>query len=176
MKSSWRRLTVVLAMGGAMAASLSAEVPASVDEAAFPNYHVIRPGLAAAGQPSPEGLAQLKALGFKTVINLRTEKEGAKDEEAAVKALGLAYVSVPVTAETLSQADADAVGRVIDDPAAGPVLLHCATANRVGAVWAILRVRQGKTLDEAEAEGRAVGLKSPVLVEAMRKAASAPPR
>ena len=175
MKFSRRRLMSLLAMGGAMTSSLFAEVPASLDEAAFPNYHVIRPGLAAAGQPSPSGMAQLKALGFKTVVNLRTEKEGAKDEEAVVKALGLAYVSVPVTAETLSQEDADAVARVIDDPAAGPVLLHCSTANRVGAVWGLLRVRQGKTLDEAEAEGRAIGLKSPVLVEAMRKVAS-PPR
>jgi uncharacterized protein (TIGR01244 family) len=170
MKSSWALVLVT----GAMTSSLFAQVPASVDEAAFPNYHVIRPGLAAAGQPSPQGMAQLKALGFKTVINLRTEKEGANEEAATVKALGLAYVSVPVTAETLSQADADAVGRVIDDPAAGPVLLHCATANRVGAVWAILRVRQGKSIDEAEAEGRAVGLKSPVLVEAVRKVAAAP--
>jgi len=176
MKGFSRRLAMVLGLGLAMSAALSAEVPATVDESALPNYHVIRPGLAAAGQPSPEGLAQLKALGFKTVINLRTEREGAKDEEAAVKALGLTYVSVPVTAETLSVADADAVGRVIDDPAAGPVLLHCATANRVGAVWAILRVRQGASVDEAEAEGRAIGLKSPVLVEAMRKAASTPPR
>jgi uncharacterized protein (TIGR01244 family) len=163
-----------LAAGGVAAAAAPPEVPTSVDATAFPNYHVIRPDLAAAGQPSAEGLAALKALGFKTVINLRTEQEGAKEEGAVVKAAGLAYVSVPVTAETLNQADADAVSRVLDDPASGPVLLHCASGNRVGAVWALLRVRQGKTLEEAEAEGRAVGLKSPVLVEAMRKAASAP--
>ncbi len=172
--SSSRGALVVLAVGWAMAALASAEVPASVDATAFPNYHVIRPGLAAAGQPSAEGLAQLKALGFKTVVNLRTDQEGAKDEEAVVKAAGLAYVSVPVTAETLSRADADAVGRVLDDPTAGPVLLHCASANRVGALWALLQVRQGKTLDEAEAEGRAIGLKSPALVEAVRKLAAAP--
>ena len=169
------RLVVGLAVAWAMAAPLSAEIPEAPDATAFPNYRVLRPGLAVAGQPSAAGLAQLKAMGFKTVVNLRTEKEGAKDEELVVKAAGLAYVSVPVTAETLSQADADAVGRVIDDPLAGPVLLHCSTANRVGAVWAILRVRQGKTLDEAEAEGRAMGLKSPPLIEAMRKVAAPVP-
>jgi uncharacterized protein (TIGR01244 family) len=172
MSSPRGRLVVGLAMTCVMTARLSAEVPPTADATAFPNYRVLRPGLAVAGKPSAEGLAQLKAMGFKTVVDLRTEKEGTKDEEAVVKAAGLAYVSIPVTAETLSQADADAVGRVLDDPRAGPVLLHCASANRVGAVWALLRIGQGKTLEEAEAEGRTIGLKSPALVEAMRKVAA----
>jgi uncharacterized protein (TIGR01244 family) len=168
----FRRLAVSLTAAWALAAPLSAEIPEAPDATAFPNYRIVRPGLATAGQPTSAGIAQLKAMGFKTVVNLRTEKEGAKDEESVVKAAGLAYVSVPVTAETLSQADADAVGRVLDDSLAGPVLLHCATANRVGAVWALLRVRQGRTLEEAEAEGKAIGLKSPALIEAVRKLAA----
>jgi uncharacterized protein (TIGR01244 family) len=158
-----------------LASSLAAQVPATADATAFPNYVLVRPGLAAAGQPTPEGLARLKEMGFKTVINLRTEKEGAKDEEAVVKAAGLSYVSVPVTAETLSPADADAVSKVLDDPAAGPVLLHCASANRVGAVWALIRLRQGATLEEAENDGKAVGLKSPALIEAVKKIGAAKP-
>jgi uncharacterized protein (TIGR01244 family) len=172
---SGMRFVLGLAAAWALAAPLSAEVPETADATAFPNYHFVRPGLAVAGQPTAAGLAELKAMGFKTVVNLRTEKEGAKDEEPVVKAAGLAYVSVPVTAETLSQADADAVGKVLDDPAAGPVLLHCSTANRVGAVWALLRVRQGKTLEEAEAEARTVGLKSPALIEAVRRIAAPKP-
>jgi len=159
----------------ALASSLGAEVPATADATAFPNYTFVRPGLAAAGQPSAEGLAQLKAMGFNTVVNLRTEKEGAKDEEAVVKAAGLRYIWVPVSAETFSQADADAVGKVLDDPAAAPVLLHCSTANRVGAVWALLRLRQGASLEEAENAGKAVGLKSPAMIEAVRKLAAAKP-
>jgi uncharacterized protein (TIGR01244 family) len=114
-------------------------------------------------------LARLAALGFKTVINLRTEKEGAKDEETAVKAAGLAYVWVPVTADTLSLEDAGRVEKVLEDEAAAPVLLHCATANRVGAVWAVLAVKSGKTLDEALAEAKRIGLTSPVLVDAVRR-------
>ncbi|HEY6554729.1 MAG TPA: protein tyrosine phosphatase family protein [Vicinamibacteria bacterium] len=175
MSGEWKRFLVGVGLCAAAALSSAGEVPATADTTAFPNYRLVRPGLAVAGQPSAEGLAQLKGMGFKTVINLRTEQEGAKDEEAAVKAAGLSYVSIPVTGATLSMADADAVGRVLDDAAAAPVLLHCASANRVGAVWALLAVRQGKTLEEAEALGRAVGLQSPALVEAMRKAATPKP-
>jgi uncharacterized protein (TIGR01244 family) len=172
---SGMRFVVGLAAAWALAAALSAEVPETADATAFPNYRLIRPGLAVAGQPTAAGLAELKAMGFKTVVNLRTEKEGAKDEALVVKAAGLTYVWVPVTVETLSQADADAVAKILDDPAAGPVLLHCATANRVGAVWALLRVRQGKTLEEAETEARTVGLESPALIEAVRKVAAPKP-
>ena len=34
-----------------------------------------------------------------------------------------------------SQEQVDQVAKILDDPAAGPILFHCASANRVGAVW-----------------------------------------
>ena len=43
-----------------------------------------------------------------------------------------------------------------------PVLLHCASANRVGTVWLPWRViDQGIEFDEALAEAKAVGLRNP---------------
>src|SRR5262249_34615804 len=47
---------------------LADEVPAAMDPAAIPNYTRVRPGLAAAGKPSPSAIAHLKEQGFKTVI------------------------------------------------------------------------------------------------------------
>jgi len=140
-----------------------------MDRAAIPNYRLVQPGLATAGQPSAETLARLKELGFRTVVNLRTEKEGAREEEAAVAASGLRYVWVPVAPDTFSAADVDAVAKVLEDPEAAPVLLHCSSANRVGGVWAVLEARKGRTPEEAEAAGRAVGLSSPAMVEALRR-------
>jgi uncharacterized protein (TIGR01244 family) len=159
----------LVALAVLAAGPLGAQIPEAVDKAAIPNYRLIRPGLATAGQPSPEAIGRLKAMGFKTVINLRTEKEGTRAEEQAVAAAGLRYVWVPMSAETLSAADVDAVAKVLDDPAASPVLLHCASANRVGAVWTILQVRKGKSLAEAEAEGRTIGLASPAMQDAVRR-------
>ncbi len=58
------------------------EVPASAPAEMLPNYARLTPTLAAAGQPSAAALDGLRALGFRTVVNLRTESEpGVKEEE-----------------------------------------------------------------------------------------------
>ena len=166
-----RRFSVLAVL---FAVPVYAQVPDAVDPAAIPNYHRVRPGLATAGLPTPEGLLHLKAMGFRTVIDLRTEKEGVKAEQEAVEKEGLRYVWVPMTAATFSAADVAKVASVVDDEAAGPIVLHCATANRAGGVWAALAAAKGKSVDEAEAEGRAAGLTSPAMVEAFRRVAGAP--
>jgi uncharacterized protein (TIGR01244 family) len=155
-------LLPALAFGG--------DVPAGVEDGLIVNYAVARPGVASGGQPSPEGLVRLKGLGFRTVVNLRLATEsGFVDEKATVEAQGLRYVHVPLTAASLSDADVAAVRAVIDDPAAAPVLVHCASGNRVGAVWAVLQGRQGKSLEEAEAEGRRLGMKGQAMTDAVRR-------
>ena len=160
---------LLLALVAAAAWSAAAQVPAAIE--GVPNYHVVRPGLATAGQPTPEALRNLKALGFKTVVNLRTEAEGdvVKAEEALVRAQGLRYVWVPLTAATLTAKDVDAVAAVLDDAAAEPILLHCTAANRAGGLYAATLARKGKSLDEAEAEGVKAGLSSDAMKEAVRR-------
>jgi uncharacterized protein (TIGR01244 family) len=155
------------------AVAASAGVPETMEPGQIPYYRLLTPGIATAGQPSSEVLPRLAALGFKTVINLRMPGEDAPpDERAVVEGQGLRYVHVPLTAASLSAADVAAVEKVLDDPAAGPVLFHCATSNRVGAVWALVQTRKGKSLDAALAAGREAGLRSPVLEEAVRRVAA----
>lgn len=165
----------LLVQGVLAVASLAAgaEMPPSIE--GVPNYHVVRPGLATAGQPTEEALRQLKTLGFKTVVNLRTEREGAKDEEKLVTDHGLRYVWVPLTASTLTPADVDAVAAVLEDASAGPVLLHCSIANRAGGLVAATLVRNGKSVEEAEAEGVRAGLVSDAMKDAFRRVAAGRP-
>jgi uncharacterized protein (TIGR01244 family) len=91
-----------------------------------------------------------------------------------VEAQGLRYVSVPVSSATFELQDALAVGRVLDDADAAPVLLHCASSNRVGAVWAVLQARAGKSLEAALEAGRQAGLKSDAMIAAVRRVLEPP--
>ncbi|HET7292916.1 MAG TPA: protein tyrosine phosphatase family protein [Vicinamibacteria bacterium] len=154
---------------------LAGEAPATADAALLPNYSRIRPDVAAAGQPSREGLEGLARLGFRTVVNLRREDEdGVKDERAIVEAQGLRYVSVPITAASLTRDDVAAVAKVLEDPETGPVLLHCTTSNRVGGVWALIEAARGRPLEDAITEGKKAGLRGEAMIEAVRRVAGAP--
>jgi len=148
----------------------AADPPQTLPAADIPNYRVMRPGVAVGGQPSPAALSRLSALGFRTVINLRTAEEGAEEEGRVVREAGLRYVWVPVTPATLSLDDIRAVEAVLQAEDSGPVLLHCASSNRVGGVWTAIRVREGAAWAEAEAEGKEAGLRSPNVLEAVRRA------
>ena len=170
MKSLARTSLIAGAAFWVAAAAVAAEAPETAEGIA--NYKRLSAGLAAAGTPSAKAVLELKALGFKTVIDLRAEEEGTAEEKAAILGQGLRYVSVPVTPATFSLDDARAVARLLDDPAAGPVLLHCASSNRVGGVYGVVQALKGKSLAEAEAAGRQAGLKSDAMVQAMRRVAA----
>jgi uncharacterized protein (TIGR01244 family) len=158
-----------------LAAAASAQ-SSEIDTSGLPNASVAKPGLVAAGRPSPEAVASLKARGFRTVIDLRTPSEpGFAEEKAAVEAQGLRYVNVPVAGGAFSGKDVDAVKAALEQAQDGPILLHCASSNRVGAVWAVLRAREGLPVDEAMKEGARVGLTSPALADAARRVATEAP-
>ena len=165
-------IVALVALGGRTAAvrpAANGSLPDSVPPSVIPNYSLLTPDVAVAGQPTEAGLGQLGALGFRVVIDLRAPSEGTAAEEAAVKAAGLRYVSVPVTAETLRREDAEAVATILGERGRGPVLLHCSTGNRVGAVWTVLQVTKGVPYEDAEAEGRKIGLRSGAMVAAVRR-------
>lgn len=155
---------------------LAGEAPATADPTLIPNYVRIRADVVAAGQPSREALEGLAKLGFRTVVNLRREGEegGLKDERTLVEGQGIRYVHVPVSAASLTKQDVEAVAKVLADPGSGPVLFHCASANRVGGVWALIEAARGVPLEDAIAEGRKAGLTSEAMVEAVRRVAGEP--
>jgi uncharacterized protein (TIGR01244 family) len=155
-----------------LALLLAADAPVSVEAAQVPGYVRIRPDVAVAGQPSAEGLARLSELGFRTIVDLRGQDEAdAAGERAHVVAQGLRYVSVPITTASLTKDDVAVIAQLLGDPRAGPVLLHCATGNRAGGVWALIEAARGTPLEDAIAEGRRAGLTSDAMVAAVRRVA-----
>lgn len=122
------------------------------------------------GQPSPAQLEQLARDGVRTVINLRAPDEpGQQDEPSQAARLGLNYVALPVAgAQDLTPATVQRFSAALAEARRrGPVLIHCATANRVGALVALEQGwHQGARPSDALELGRAAGLAGLELVVA----------
>ena len=119
-----------------------------------------------AGQPKDTAYEKLAANGFRTVLNLRTDKEGAdlNHERDLIQKAGMKYINIPVVSSDPKPEQVDEFLKVVKDKTNYPVLIHCASANRVGAFWMIYRVVELDWSEEkALAEATQIGLTSPVL-------------
>lgn len=123
------------------------------------NYTRLKPHVATAGLLRDGAIPVLKALGFATIVDLRSPAEGIGAEQQAAAAAGLRYVNIPVTGGVPTDAQVAEFARIVEDPNNAPLLVHCASANRVGAMWTLYRVRQGIPLAIALEEGRTAGLR-----------------
>lgn len=114
------------------------------------------------GATTPDAFPEIRRLGFASVINLRREGEKGVDlpaARAAADAAGLRYVHVPVDTANLSNDTVDAFLSAVTNPANQPMYIHCASANRVAALWMIKRVVVDKWDDaRASEEAAAIGL------------------
>ena len=127
---------------------------------------VVQPGLLVGGQPTKAEFEILVQAGFATLVNLRTEAEpGTWDEESAARARGLVYVSLPVPGEEAFTEENAAKLFEILSTARRPLLVHCRTGNRAGALFAIRAARSDRlSIEEAIAIGEAAGLAEPEVV------------
>lgn len=93
-----------------------------------------------AGQPSPDDLQRAAEQGIKTVINLRhpTEDMGF-DEPNVCAGLNMQYINIPIAGpDDLNRETVTEFGKQLEAAAQqGDVLVHCGSANRVGAMLAL---------------------------------------
>jgi uncharacterized protein (TIGR01244 family) len=100
-------------------------------------------------------------LGVNLVINNRPEGE-AEDQtpgpeiEAAARAAGMDYVAIPVTMQTLSDADVTAMGEALAG-ARGPILAYCRTGTRSTLLWALAKAKAGAAPEEIAQAAAAAG-------------------
>lgn len=128
----------------------------------LPNAGQPLPDVATAGRPSPEHFALARQRGVTRVINLCPPDEPCTyDEPALVKEAGLDYVNIPIAgAADLSQDNARKLAIALEN-IDGSALVHCASSNRVGALFAVKAAKlDGKSVDEAIEIGRSAGLRA----------------
>ena len=111
-------------------------------------------GVFLASQPKPADCEQAKNGGVKTVVNLRPESEIKDfDEPAVVAKLGLKYVNVPFGSPAqMSDAVLDRARDVLNT-AERPILMHCSSANRAGAVWLVDPLARAHGVPTADLRG-----------------------
>jgi uncharacterized protein (TIGR01244 family) len=112
-------------------------------------------------------VADLKKMGYASIVNLREASEPGADidaEAAAAKAAGINFVHLPFNAAKADPAVADNFLKAITDRKNNPAFVHCASGNRAAAMWMIKRMQIDKwDADRAGTEAAALGLTNPAL-------------
>ena len=126
------------------------------------NFARVETTIACAGATTPGAVADIKKMGFASIVNLREASEQGADvdaEEAAAKAAGINYIHLPFNTAKPDPAVADQFLKVITEPKNNPAFVHCASANRASAMWMIKRMMiDNWDADRAGTEAAALGL------------------
>lgn len=162
-------LSASLAFAGCQSSNASDAAPEAVTIGSITPLHELD-GVYLAGQPKREDVALLAEHGVKTVVNVRELSEPiGYDERAAVEAAGMTYVHLPWKGAAALTDEVFGVYREQFANAERPLVVHCGSSNRVGALWAAYRaLDEGLDFEAALAEGKAVGLRSEPYMEAAR--------
>jgi uncharacterized protein (TIGR01244 family) len=131
------------------------------------NFAKLDTTIACAGATTPQAVAELKKMGYASIINLRESSEQGAEvdaETAAAKEAGITFIHIPMNRTTADPAVADKFLQAIREPANNPAFVHCGSGNRAAAMWMIKRmVVDGWDAERAGTEAAALGLTSETL-------------
>ena len=116
----------------------------------LPNFARVSDDLYRGAQPTAEGFAELKKMGVKTIVNLRS----VQSDRELLEGLGLGYVHISFKPWHPEEEDILAFLKVVADTGNRPVFVHCQHgADRTGTMVAIYRVAfEGWEMREAMEE------------------------
>lgn len=114
------------------------------------NLYKVTENFYRSAQPTAEGMAELKKMGIKTVINLRNNHND--DEE--IKDTGMEAVHIPINTWHMKDEYVVKFLKIATDPAKQPILLHCLHgSDRTGTMSAMYRITvQGWSREDAVRE------------------------
>ena len=161
---STRAATLLLAVS--LAGSVAAQTPtqrssssaattaaADISRVRIKNLGRINPTFFRGAQPEGRDYADLASAGIKTVIDLQAD--GERNEEQLVRAAGMEFHRIPMTTRVAPTKDQiDVFLKIVNDPAAQPVYVHCKGGrHRTGVMTAVYRMTQdGWPADRAFSE------------------------
>jgi protein tyrosine/serine phosphatase len=129
--------------------------------AELPNFHQVNSQLYRGAQPIAGGLQRLKAIGIKTIVNLRRDDDRTRAEGDTARALGLRYYSVPLPGFSAPKdKEVQQVLDIINAPDNQPIFVHCRHGeDRTGTIIACYRItHDGWTATQAKKEAESCGM------------------
>lgn len=95
-------------------------------------------GVIVGGQPGPEAVSEAKEAGYRTIVDLCAPNEYHSYDRDQVESLGFRYINIPISGQgDLCHSSAQRLHEVLEDESARPVIVHCASGARVGALFTL---------------------------------------
>ena len=167
MKSYLTSAIVLLAATWMSAAPARAQQVTKENVDGITNFHRLETTVACAGATKVQAIPEIKKMGFASIINLREPTEPGADleaEEAAAKAAGINYYSIPFNGSSPDPAAVDKFLQAITSKGSEPAFIHCAGGGRAATMWFIKRMAVDHwDTDRAAKEATDLGMTSSAL-------------
>lgn len=136
---------LTLALTGSISSAQKVVTPPGIK-----NFGKVNDNYFRGSQPNQSQLKALKAMGVKTIIDLR--KDYVPEERRWANDLGLNYFNLPLLpGKPATKEQTEYFLRLVNDAANGPVYVHCKGGkHRTGALTAVYRItHDGWTAEQA---------------------------
>src|SRR5262249_52163044 len=127
------------------------------------NFQRVNSRLFRGGQPRGKGVARLRDLGVRTIVDLRGRGRITLAEEKQARALGIRYYRIPLGhLRGPSATTIDRILNILAEPENWPVYVHCRRGcDRTGTVVACYRITNDSwTAEKAIAEALEMGMQA----------------
>jgi len=105
-------------------------------------------------------IAELKAFGFETVIDLGTPEETAQLHRSETEALNMRYISIPVDGAVPSQEQVNNFSQKVVDASSDMLLVYAPDSALLGTMWAAYRINLGAPIEFAINQGKKLGMEA----------------
>lgn len=119
-------VAVLAIVGAAVASTANAQVVRQ-EVSGIRNFAKVESTVACAGAITPAAIAEIKKMGYASIINLRLATEEGADiagNTAAAKAVNLPYHHIPFSAAKPDPAAVDTFLKTITTPGVQPAFIH----------------------------------------------------
>lgn len=101
----------------------------------IPQFAVARSNVASGQEPYPEGVAWLKARGYRTVLHVRSPGEDDREARRRFEQSGLRFLILEVSPQTLTKEVVDQFNRLVGDTNNQPLFVYDRDGSMAGGLW-----------------------------------------